>query len=218
MNSGKEAVEKAFDGPWNDNDYLREIEKIVRNHNEQEEEETEMNGGVSPGKRKYLFFYSKHIQTLPYQVKEMLARKRLIPLAEADDRLNFVTFGKENATNEYRECDVVIFVGLNHKPAYAVRALLAGEGYKGNLSAVMEDVKTGELIQQLQQGIGRGQMRQGGRQYVYFTYPRPEIFVHDLQRAFPACEIKGVENPYFPDPPDASPEEEVITPGSGFSF
>ena len=214
MSSGKESVTKAFIGDKSDNDYLREIEKIVRNHSEQEEEETAMNQGVCPGKRKYLFFYSKHIQTLPYQVKEMLARKGLIPLADADDRLNFVTFGRENATNEYRDCDVIIFVGLNHKPPYAVRALLAGEGYKGDLSGILEDVKAGELIQQLQQGIGRGQMRQGSRQYVYFPYPHPEIFIHDLQRAFPACEIKGIENPYRPDPP----EEEDIALDSELSF
>ena len=192
LKSGKEAIKKAFvDGEEKDNDYLKEIVKIVRLHSEGEAREKAISHGVGRGKRKYLFFHSKQILTLPYQVKLKLIDEKLILPGEAEERLNFLTFGRENATSEYNDCDVVIFIGLHHKPPHAIRALLAGEGFTGDSEAIKRDVEVGELIQQLQQGIGRGQMRVGERQAVYFFHPKPLIFAEDIEKAFPACNFAG---------------------------
>jgi len=190
--SGQGTIKKTFeDYDGDDNEYLKAIVEIVKQHNENEITETAMNGGKSPGKRKYLFFHSKQIKCLPYQVMFKLADEGLITLENAKKRLKFVTFGRENATNEYSDCDVVIFIGLNHKPPHAIRALLAGEGFTGDPQAVKTDVETGELIQQLQQGIGRGQMRKGLRQAVYFFHPNPMEFAGDIEKAFPMCDYAG---------------------------
>ncbi len=190
--SGQGKIKKAFvDGEDKDNKYLSKIVNIVKMHNDHEDRETAMDGGILAGKRKYLFFHSKQITALSYQVKLRLIQEGLIPPEEADERLNFVTFGRENATNEYKDCDVVVFIGLHHKPAHAIKALLSGEGFTGDAESVKRDVETGELIQQLQQGIGRGQMRQGKRQYVHFFHPNPMIFADDLEKAFPLCEYVG---------------------------
>jgi len=43
----------------------------------------------------------------------------------------------------------------------------------GDPDAVRQDVEMGELLQQIQQGIGRGQLRKGDRQFVYFFHPNP---------------------------------------------
>jgi len=189
--SGQRHIKKTFEDYDDDNEYLKAIVEIVKQHNENEETETAMNGGKSPGKRKYLFFHSKQIKCLPYQVIFKLADEGLVPLENAKERLKFVTFGRENATNEYSDCDVVIFIGLNHKPQHAIRALLAGEGFTGDPQVVKTDVETGELIQQLQQGIGRGQMRKGLRQAVYFFHPNPMEFAGDIEKAFPMCDYAG---------------------------
>jgi len=204
--SGQDGIKKIFEDTTKPNPYLDAIVDIVKGHNEHEATEKAMNHGVSNGKRKYLFFHSKQIPTLPYQIREKLAEEGLIPVSEARERLNFVTFGRENATNMYQDCDVVVFIGLNHKPEHAIRALTKGEGHDGDSETVKRDVEAGELIQQLQQGIGRGQMRRGWMQTVYFFHPKPLTFADDLEKAFPMCDFEG-STTYLPTEEEATEME-----------
>ena len=189
-NSGMDSVKKAFemDGP---NPYLDKIAEIVKNDNDECEEEGRRSGVNCP-KRKYLFFTFKRIKSIPCQVKLRLLEEGLIEAHEMNDRLKFETFGRETATNEYSDCDGIIFIGLLHKPNRAIDALLAGEGFVGDVNSVRQSVEIGEFLHQLQQGIGRGAIRRGGKQFVHFFHPDPSLFEHELQDAFPMCYYNGL--------------------------
>ncbi|MFC1832771.1 hypothetical protein ACFL0S_12245 [Thermodesulfobacteriota bacterium] len=216
LNSGKESVKKAFEGEGNSNQYLSEIVQIVKKHDGIRKEERAMENmpDILERKEKYLFFHSKQIKNIPLQVQLRLIKEGLVQHDEIDERFYFETFGRETATDEYKDCEVVIFIGLLHKPSSAINALLAGEGFTGDPDAVRQDVETGELLQQIQQGIGRGQLRRGDRQFVYFFHHKPELFGPDIQKAFIACCYNGNEADYmFPDPFDDYPHsEEEVSP------
>ncbi len=191
-NSGKESIKRAFEGDDLENPYLMKIIEIVNFYNENWAIESQMAGANTIlAKPKYLFFHSKQITTIPCQIKLKLVEKGLILPSEINERLFFETFGRENATDEYKGCEVIFFIGLLHKPSSAIDALLAGEGFVGDTDAVRQEVEKGEFIFQLQQGIGRGALRRGRRQFVHFFHPQPEIFEDDLRRAFPMCYYNG---------------------------
>ncbi|BHH84326.1 bifunctional DNA primase/polymerase [Desulforhopalus sp. 52FAK] len=212
--SGQNNVKQAFEGDEEENPYLEKILEVVQQDNDYWNEENQMAGpDVTIQKPKYLFFHSKQIRTIPCQIKLRLLEEGLIPVDEINERLFFETFGRENATDEYKDCEVIFFIGLLHKPDSAIDALLAGEGFAGNKDAVREEVKVGEFLQQLQQGIGRGALRQGRRQFVHFFHHKPEIFERDLRKAFPMSYYNGVAPPdlceieYLPE----EPEDEEFT-------
>jgi hypothetical protein len=217
LRSGRESLRKAFNDPKS-NPYLDEIAKRVKRHNDIRDDE--LAKGTGPGKKaKYLFFYPKGIETIPSKVQLRLLKDRLIPLDEADDRLKFETFGQETATDEHKDCEIVVFIGLNHKPQHTINALLAGEGFSGDPDAVRSEVENGEFLQQLQQGMGRGTLRKGQRQFVYFFDIDAERFRHDIQEAFPMSYFDGRQPEWFEEaeakdpPPSTFDPKNTIDPG-----
>ncbi|MDB4516347.1 bifunctional DNA primase/polymerase [Crocinitomicaceae bacterium] len=210
LRSGRESLRKAFDDPKS-NPYLDEIAKIVEKHERIYAKESAM-GPPKPSKAKYLFFYPKGIETIPDRVELRLLKDRLIPLNEADDRLRFETFGRETATDAYKDCGVIVFIGLNHKPQHTINALLAGEGFTGDPDAVRKEVETGEFLQQLQQGMGRGTLRKGQRQFVYFFDMDPERFKRDIHAAFPMCYFDGRQPEWFEEAEANDPQPATYDP------
>lgn len=112
-----------------------------------------------------------------------------------------------------------MFIGLNHKPQHTINALLAGEGFTGDPDAVRKEVETGEFLQQIQQGMGRGTLRKGQRQFVYFFDKDAQRFRHDIQEAFPMCYFDGkqpawLEEAEANDPPPATRDpKDIVDPG-----
>ncbi len=198
LKSGRDSIRKAFDDDPKGNAYLNEIAGIVRKHNDNQKERTAMNGGNDVGPAKYLFFYPKTLKTIPSLVELRLIKEGLIKAGEADELLHFETFGRETATNEYKDCEVIVFIGLNHKPKHTIKALLAGERFLGDPDTVLRDVETGEFLQQLQQGIGRGTLRKGERQVVYFFHHDIDMFADAIQKAFPLSYFNGKVPAYCP--------------------
>ena len=106
-------------------------------------------------------------------------------------RVQFQTHGRENATNEYRDCGCIIFLGLHYKPRYAIKALIYGEkkGVESIGSWVKASVEEGELITQLQQGSGRGAIREDKEEVVYFcSWDAPQK-LKKLEKVFPSADI-----------------------------
>ena len=201
LNSGRESLSKAFNEDPKGNEYLKEIAKAVSEHK-----------GHPEGGQKYLFFYPKGIPIIPPLVELKLIKEGLFDPKETDKVLSFVTFGRETATDEYKDCDVIFFIGLNHKPKHTQKALLAGEGFKGDPDKVLKDVETGEFLQQLIQGTGRGTLRKGKRQYVYYFHHDPERFADAMQEAFPMSLFNGnsYHERYYEYSPDLSDGSTIL--------
>lgn len=188
LNSGRDSIRKAFNDDPKNNEYLQEIVNVVEKHNGFYEQDSKYG---HTDKAKYLFFYPKVLTTIPALVELKLIKSGLMEPSESDGRLFFANFGRETATNEFKDCEVIVFIGLNHKPKHTIKALLAGEGYLKDPTAIMKDVEAGEFLHQLQQGIGRGTIRKGHKQFVYFFHNDPDCFKDDLQKAFPLSYYNG---------------------------
>lgn len=186
---GQDKVKKAFDNKAEPNPYLLMLEEIFKK---------EKNDHTN-----FLIFHSKQLGDLPVKVKYHLCNLKGIIDKEKAENLHFCTFGRENATNDYKDCGCIIFLGLHYKPTYALRANLLGE-MKGSCDVdhwMIDKVEEGELTVQIQQGSGRGRIRNQNEenQSVYFCAYNPEVFFRGLRKAFPkanvqTCNFESIDN------------------------
>lgn len=110
---------------------------------------------------------------------------------EFNEMIKFRTFGLHDATNLFSDCERVVFLGFLRKPRKQYLADLYAETLDMSVIEewMVEQVEIGDLIVQLQQGTGRGTMRRGEAQEVYFFDLKPERFTEDFFKAFPGCSV-----------------------------
>jgi len=177
LSGSKERIQKEFERDGQTNPYMEYIENIVRREKDNHEN--------------FLIFLSKQIKVAKSDIRYRLLSERILDANEGG-RIRFETFGRENATNDYKDCGCVIFLGLHYKPRYAIKALIYGE-QKG-LGAIdnwmMKRVEDGELIMQLQQGSGRGTLRGNKEQVVYFCSWDASHKIKMLKKVFPSAQIE----------------------------
>ncbi|MDD5434807.1 MAG: bifunctional DNA primase/polymerase [Nitrospira sp.] len=212
--SGKVSIASTFEETKsNDNPYLKSIGQIISAHkklwkvaNEEaikdyihrlplleqiRAEELVKSLNQESFDKKSLFFYSKDLKIIPEAVKFYLLANKILTAQEIEKTLLFETFGRENASNEYRDCSVVIFLGLNWMRKNVIKGLLAGEGMQSSVAMnILDDVMRGELVMQLQQGIGRGTLRKGEAQWAYFFDSNCMQYWKPLEKAFPGADLK----------------------------
>jgi len=138
----------------------------------------------------FLIFHSKQLDGVNDKIILHLLKKGIIDRQDID-RIKFETFGRENATNKYNTCQVIIFFGLHYKPTYTIKSLLFGETKELDVLSpwVINDVQTGEIVMQLHQGSGRGTIRNGESQSVYFCAYNPTVFFKGLKKAYPQAQV-----------------------------
>lgn len=176
---GKEKVSKAFFDKNKPNPYLIMVEEIIK-----EEKDNHEN---------FLIFHSKQLGDISDKIVLRLIMKNILTKDEAE-RMKFMTFGRENATNDFKDCGCIIFLGLHYKPTYAYRAHLIGEmkGDKDVEPWMIDKVEEGEIALQLHQGSGRGKIRKGNMesQSVYYCAYDPTVFFRGLRKAFPGATVQ----------------------------
>lgn len=187
LRSGRQFIQEVFSGkvqmfsqkyPWlSENIFIDLIAEVIK---------------ANPDK-KTLIFHSKQLED---SVKDklglsLLSDKVYDTKEDYYDHVKFRTFGMHDATNLFSDCSNVIFLGLHRPKRRQFLADLYAETLDMNLieEYMVREVELGYLTVQLQQGTGRGTMRRGEEQDVYFFDLEPERFIEDFQKAFPGCSI-----------------------------
>lgn len=121
--SGLTQIKKSCKDTKTPNPYLLALKEILQIEREARKEILDRKNKKKP--KEILVFHSKQVELR--DKAELFLWKNGI--TEDGDMLkfHFETFGRENATNQYRDCECVIFMGLHHKPSNALKALLLGE-------------------------------------------------------------------------------------------
>lgn len=176
LSGSKEKIKRAFETKEEPNPYLDYVGDIVEREKHNHE--------------KILIFHSKQIPGAEATIKLHLVTEKILRYDELG-RLQFETFGRENATDRYKDCGCVIFLGLHYKPKFAIKNLIYGE-QKGKSpvgSWMMSEVESGEIVMQLQQGSGRGTIRDDKEQVVYFCSYDPSQLLIRLSKVFPSADL-----------------------------
>ena len=150
---------------------------------------------------KFLIVHTKQLVGLKDSLGNYLARKKVMTIEESDKRFSYVTFGKENATNVFSHCNCVILLGLHWKPKFAIKSLLLGEIKEIDKiqSYMIDKTEIGELASQIQQATGRGTIRNGLPQTVYFCFHDTSIIKKGLAKAFKGATIQDLVMPELED-------------------
>jgi len=221
VTSSKVKIENAFDHKIDPDDtastdspeflkkwYLRSLILIIKERLEHWKENSTkgvLDDPTPPKPLRIVIFVSKKVN-LKDSLKGELLDFGIIERGQFKDLISFATFGQSNATNQFRDCQVVISIGEKRVRPHVTEANLQGEGVALPISrAITEDVAFGDLLTETQQRIGRGAIRNGEEMWYYFFDIEPYKWASGLAKCFPGCDIQIKDAGPIPSTKKGSP-------------